>query len=113
MYTQATKWKLWSGENPIKHVYVGKRKAVREKRILSAADLNRLLIELPEGDPPDGAAIAHEIAHVLSIRVMHSKTCITREYWSLADFGLMQKSALEFTEMDIQLIQEGLPPSSD
>jgi integrase len=48
MFTQATKWRLWSGENPIRHVYVGKRKEVREKRLLSAADLNRLLIALPE-----------------------------------------------------------------
>jgi hypothetical protein len=55
-----------------------------------------------------GYALAHEIAHVLSVRDFHSGTGIMKEHWRLADFDLMQKSALEFTGLDVQFIQDGL-----
>jgi integrase len=47
MFKQATMWRLWVGENPIKHVTAGRAKPVREKRKLTIEQTRRLLALLP------------------------------------------------------------------
>jgi len=48
IFTAAKLWKLWEGDNPTEGVRIGKKREVREKRLLSADDLRRLLAALPE-----------------------------------------------------------------
>lgn len=48
LFTQATEWRLWDGDNPARGVRVGQREDVRQKRILQAEDLGRFLMALPD-----------------------------------------------------------------
>lgn len=48
IFTAAKNWKLWSGDNPTEGVRTGKKKLVREKRLLSADDIRRLLAAVPD-----------------------------------------------------------------
>jgi integrase len=43
IYTTATHWGLWTGDNPTKGVRVGKKRPVREKRLLTADELRAIL----------------------------------------------------------------------
>lgn len=43
IFTVATDWKLWTGDNPTKGVRIGKKRAVREKRLLTADELRAIL----------------------------------------------------------------------
>jgi hypothetical protein len=51
--------------------------------------------------------MAHEITHVLEVRDTHSDAGIMKERWSAADLDQMGESLLEFTQNDIEYIQEG------
>ncbi|MCL5744395.1 MAG: site-specific integrase [Acidobacteria bacterium] len=46
IFTMATDWKLWSGDNPTKGVRIGKRRLVREKKLLTADELRTILAAL-------------------------------------------------------------------
>jgi integrase len=48
IFTTAKGWKLWEGDNPTEGVRIGRKKEVREKRILSSEDLRRLLAALSD-----------------------------------------------------------------
>lgn len=48
IFTAAKDWKLYEGDNPTAKVRIGRKKLVREKRLLSIVDLRRLLAALPE-----------------------------------------------------------------
>lgn len=48
IFTAAAEWKLWRGDNPCTRVKLGRRRDVREKRILKPQDFLRLLMVLPE-----------------------------------------------------------------
>ena len=48
MFTAAKDWRLWDGDNPTKGVRIGRKRLVREKRLLTVEDLRRLLAALPE-----------------------------------------------------------------
>lgn len=50
IFTTAKSWKLWEGDNPTEGVRIGRKKEVREKKLLSADDMRRLLAALPPGD---------------------------------------------------------------
>lgn len=43
IFTTATDWKLWSGDNPTKGVRIGKKRLVREKRLLTADEMRLIL----------------------------------------------------------------------
>lgn len=43
IFTAAADWKLWSGDNPTKGVRTGKKRLVREKRLLTAEELRSIL----------------------------------------------------------------------
>jgi integrase len=43
IFTTAADWKLWTGDNPTKGVRIGKKRLVREKRLLTAAELRAIL----------------------------------------------------------------------
>jgi integrase len=49
IFTTAKGWKLWEGDNPTEGVRIGRKREVREKRLLSADDMRRLLAALPPG----------------------------------------------------------------
>jgi integrase len=48
IFTAANDWKLWEGENPTMGVRVGRKKLVREKRLLTAEQLRTILAALAE-----------------------------------------------------------------
>lgn len=48
IFTAASDWKLWTGENPTKGVRIGKKRLVREKRLLNVEELRALIGALPE-----------------------------------------------------------------
>ena len=48
LFTQASKWGYWQEKNPAIDVYVGKQRAVREKRKLTDEQTRQLLNALPE-----------------------------------------------------------------
>jgi integrase len=48
IFTAAKDWKLWDGENPTRGVRIGKKKFVREKRLLSVEQMRALLAALPD-----------------------------------------------------------------
>jgi integrase len=48
IFTAAKGWKLWEGENPTEGVRIGKKKLVREKRLLTAEQLRMILAALAE-----------------------------------------------------------------
>lgn len=48
IFTTAKDWKLWDGENPTRGVRIGKKKFVREKRLLSVEQMRALLAALPD-----------------------------------------------------------------
>jgi integrase len=48
IFTAAKDWKLWDGDNPSRGVRIGKKKFVREKRLLAVEQLRALLAALPD-----------------------------------------------------------------
>jgi integrase len=48
IFTSARDWKLWDGENPTRGVRIGKKRFVREKRLLSVEQMRTLLAALPD-----------------------------------------------------------------
>jgi integrase len=48
LFTQAAKWGYWKDKNPAMDVYVGRQRAVREKRKLTDEQTRELLAALPE-----------------------------------------------------------------
>jgi hypothetical protein len=48
VFTQATKWGYWCERNPAIDVYVGKQRALREKRKLTDDQTRSLLAALPD-----------------------------------------------------------------
>jgi integrase len=48
IFTQAEEWRLWQGENPCARVKVGRKREVREKRLLSPDSFRSLLAVLPD-----------------------------------------------------------------
>jgi integrase len=48
IYEAARGWKLWEGDKPTLGVRIGKKTFVREKRLLTAEQMRRLLAELPD-----------------------------------------------------------------
>ena len=52
--------------------------------------------------------LVHEIAHVLLRTDLHSDTGIMKRRWNGADFALMQRAALFFTDSDVLLIHQGM-----
>lgn len=48
IFTTAHDWKLFDGDNPTKGVRIGKKRLVREKRLLTVDELKMLLAALPE-----------------------------------------------------------------
>lgn len=48
IFTTAKDWKLWEGDNPTEGIRIGKRKLVREKRLLTADQLRTILAALQE-----------------------------------------------------------------
>ena len=47
IFTKATEWGLWKGENPVAHVSAGRKKTARQHRKLTAEETYRLLEMLP------------------------------------------------------------------
>lgn len=43
IFTTAADWRLWTGDNPTKGVRIGKKRLVREKRLLTADELRSIL----------------------------------------------------------------------
>lgn len=43
IFTTAANWKLWSGENPTKGVRIGRKREVREKKLLTVGELRAIL----------------------------------------------------------------------
>ncbi len=52
--------------------------------------------------------LVHELTHVLQRVARHSKTGVMQAHWTPRDYTAMQRSPLEFTEEDIDLIHLGL-----
>ncbi|HZW05341.1 MAG TPA: site-specific integrase [Candidatus Nitrosotalea sp.] len=48
IFTAAKSWKLWEGDNPTEGVRIGRKRLVREKRLLTVEELRILLAALPE-----------------------------------------------------------------
>jgi integrase len=48
IFTAAKSWKLWEGDNPTEGVLIGRKKYVREKRLLTVEEMRLLLAALPE-----------------------------------------------------------------
>ena len=48
VFTAAKDWKLWEGENPTRGVRIGKKKFVREKRLLTVEQMRGILAALPD-----------------------------------------------------------------
>jgi integrase len=48
MFTAAKDWRLWDGENPTHGVRIGKKRFVREKRLLTVDQMRELLAALPD-----------------------------------------------------------------
>jgi len=48
IFTAAKDWKLWEGDNPTEGVRIGKKRLVREKRLLTADQLRTILAALEE-----------------------------------------------------------------
>lgn len=48
IFKAAKDWKLWEGENPTLGVRIGKKRFAREKRLLTAEQMRRLLANLPD-----------------------------------------------------------------
>lgn len=48
IFTAAKQWKMWEGGNPTEGVRIGRKKLVREKRLLTVEELRLLLAALPE-----------------------------------------------------------------
>lgn len=48
IFTAAKQWKMWEGDNPTEGVRIGRKKLVREKRLLTVEELRLLLAALPE-----------------------------------------------------------------
>src|SRR5579864_5909292 len=48
IFTVAKDWRLWEGENPTRGVRIGRKRLVREKRLLSTEELRTLIAALPE-----------------------------------------------------------------
>jgi integrase len=48
IFSAAKEWRLWEGENPTLGVRIGKKKFVREKRLLKVEELQSLLAALPD-----------------------------------------------------------------
>ncbi len=48
IFTTAKNWKLWDGDNPTEGVRIGRKKLVREKRLLTAEQLRMILAALDD-----------------------------------------------------------------
>jgi integrase len=48
IFAAAKDWNLWEGDNPTTGVRIGKKKLVREKRLLAVEDLRKLIAALPD-----------------------------------------------------------------
>jgi len=48
IFAAAKDWKLWTGDNPVEGVRIGKKRYAREKRLIGTDDLRLLLAALPE-----------------------------------------------------------------
>ena len=48
IFTAATDWKLWDGDNPTKGVRIGRKRLVREKRLLTADELRTILTKVDD-----------------------------------------------------------------
>jgi hypothetical protein len=52
--------------------------------------------------------IVHEVSHMLQGIARHSDSGIMKAWWSREDYEQMEHAPLEFTALDIQLIQAGV-----
>jgi integrase len=50
IFETARRWKLWEGDNPAKGVRLGKKKTVRDKRLLTVEELQRIFAALRTRD---------------------------------------------------------------
>ena len=55
-----------------------------------------------------GHVLAHEIAHILQAIARHSTTGVMKPFWSDLDIHQMQIIPLRFTELDAELIHDGI-----
>ena len=53
-----------------------------------------------------GHVLAHEITHLLEGVNRHSETGLMKAHWSVGDFARMAWKPLEFTPLDVQLIED-------
>jgi integrase len=74
LFTVAKKWGLWTGDNPARYVSIGRKRAVREKRKLTAGETRALLAALP-GDVAIivmlGLFCTLRISEILGLRWKH------------------------------------------
>ena len=61
IFTAAKQWKMWEGGNPTEGVRIGRKKLVREKRLLSVEELRLLLAALPARGVPPGSEAAEAL----------------------------------------------------
>ena len=52
--------------------------------------------------------LVHELTHVLQGVARHSETGVMKPHWTLRDFSAMERSPLEFTAEDADLVHLGL-----
>ncbi len=70
---------------------------------------DRIAIAYPELLPSLLAHVmVHEISHILQRTDRHSASGIMKAQWSDSDYTLMKRGQLPFTELDIEMIQDGL-----
>lgn len=94
VFTAAKQWKLWDGGNPTEGVRIGRKRLVREKRLLTVDQLRLLLATLP--DRPKFIVLIMfglglRISEVLGLRWsdidFSAKTLTVRRRWYRGDLS--------------------------
>ncbi len=107
IFTAASDWGLWQGENPCARVNLGHKVEKREKRIPNAADLQKFLAALPDTCilPVDAAQLVVLTAVVFGLRVSevlglepadvdaHAGTLQVNRRWHRGEFGPTKSAA--------------------
>jgi integrase len=117
VFTAAKSWKLWEGDNPTEGVRIGRKRLVREKRLLSVEDLRTLLAAL-EDRPKFIVLIMFglglRISEVLGLRWsdidFDAKTITIQRRWYRGDLSEEGETKTETSndrmQLGVSLVQE-------
>ena len=110
IFTAAADWKLWSGDNPTKGVRIGRKRLVREKRLLSADELRTLtgtLAERPKFIVLIIFGLGLRISEVLGLRWkdidFNQKTVTIRRRWYRGDLSEEDQTKTEASNATLRL----------